>query len=76
MSDFPNFKATLRRDLDQLLPRGNIEKVYGGVIAICPKEAPIDSLISYSERNITNAETKAKIAQLATHTSTIMILYI
>lgn len=58
-------KATLRRDLDQLLPRGNIEKVYGGVIAICPKEAPIDSLISYSERNITNAETKAKIAQLA-----------
>lgn len=58
-------KVTLRRDLDRLLPRGTIEKVYGGVIYVAPKEAPMDGLLSYSERNIKNAEAKDKIARLA-----------
>ncbi|MFR5601074.1 MAG: DeoR/GlpR family DNA-binding transcription regulator [Lachnospiraceae bacterium] len=57
-------KATLRRDLEELMPRGTIEKVYGGVIAVTPKE-PRDELLSYSERNIKHAEAKAEIAQLA-----------
>lgn len=58
-------KVTLRRDLDKLMPRGTIEKVYGGVISVAPKEAPMDGLISYSERNIKNAEAKDRIARLA-----------
>ena len=55
-------KVTLRRDLDKLIPRGTIEKVYGGVVYVAPKEVPMDGLIAYSERNIKNAEAKDKIA--------------
>lgn len=58
-------KATLRRDLDNLMPRGTIEKVYGGVVALPPKDSPMNGLISYSERNIKNAEAKDRIARLA-----------
>ncbi len=58
-------KVTLRRDLDKLMPRGTIEKIYGGVISVAPREAPMDGLISYSERNIKNAEAKERIARLA-----------
>lgn len=58
-------KTTLRRDLDQLMQRGTIEKVYGGVTAIEQKDATLSSLISYSERNNTNIELKDRIAQLA-----------
>ena len=47
-------KTTLRRDLDQLVQRGTIEKVYGGVKAIEQKDAALSNLISYSERNNTN----------------------
>lgn len=58
-------KVTLRRDLDKLMPRGTIEKIYGGVISVAPRETPMDGLISYSERNIKNAEAKDCIARLA-----------
>lgn len=58
-------KVTLRRDLDKLLPRGTIEKVYGGVIAVLSRESSMDGLISYSERNIKNAAAKDQIARLA-----------
>lgn len=58
-------KTTLRRDLDQLVQRGTIEKVYGGVKAIEQKEAALSNLISYSERNNTNMDLKDRIARLA-----------
>ena len=60
--------ATLRRDLDKLTPRGTVEKVYGGVIARNLNDAPLDGLISYSERNIQNADEKKRIARLAAST--------
>lgn len=58
-------KITLRRDLDKLMPRGTIEKIYGGVIAVKPHDTPMDGLISYSERNIKHAEAKERVARLA-----------
>ncbi|MDO4296565.1 MAG: DeoR family transcriptional regulator, partial [bacterium] len=57
-------KNTVRRDLDVLLTRGNVEKVYGGVIA-CDNNSGIPELISFNERNIKNREAKNKIAALA-----------
>lgn len=64
-SNFRISIATLRRDLDKLMPRGTIEKVYGGVIAHSLNDMPLDGLISYSERNIQNADEKKRIAKLA-----------
>ena len=58
-------KTTLRRDLDQLVQRGTIEKVYGGVTAVEQKDAALSNLISYSERNTTNMDLKDRIARLA-----------
>ena len=50
-------KNTVRRDLDVLLTRGNIEKVYGGVIA-SESSMAIPELTSFNERNIKNREAK------------------
>lgn len=58
-------KTTLRRDLDQLVQRGTIEKVYGGVTAVEQKDTALSILISYSERNTTNMDLKDRIARLA-----------
>ena len=57
-------KNTVRRDLDVLLTRGNIEKVYGGVIA-SESSMAIPELTSFNERNIKNREAKNRIAALA-----------
>lgn len=57
-------KNTVRRDLDVLVTRGNIEKVYGGVVA-CDTLAGIPELVSFNERNIKNREAKNQIAALA-----------
>ena len=54
--------------MDKLTPRGTVEKVYGGVIARNLNDAPLDGLISYSERNIQNADEKKRIARLAAST--------
>lgn len=61
-------KPTLRRDLEALMPRRTIEKVYGGVVAIAPKNALAEGLTSFSERNIKNADAKARVARLAADT--------
>ena len=48
---------TIRRDLKEILERGNVKKVYGGVIA-----TERNSLISFEKRKVLNKELKEKIA--------------
>lgn len=55
-------KSTIRRDIDEVLRRGTIKKVYGGVSASKKR-----SLISFTERHIVNPEGKNRIAQLASN---------
>lgn len=57
-------KNTLRRDLEVLVGRGNIEKVYGGVIA-SENAASLPDLVSFHERAGRNFQSKLKIAALA-----------
>lgn len=57
-------KNTLRRDLEVLVGRGNIEKVYGGVIA-SENAASLPDLVSFNERAGRNFHSKQKIAALA-----------
>lgn len=57
-------KNTLRRDLEILVARGTVEKVYGGVIA-CENATPIPNLVTFHERTGRNAQSKQKIAALA-----------
>lgn len=52
---------TLRRDINELVQKGNIEKVYGGVRAL----ATDIGLIDYEVRNIINQNSKKSIGQLA-----------
>lgn len=57
-------KNTVRRDLEVLLGRGSVEKVYGGVIAT-EHTAAIPELISFHERFNKNARQKQLIGALA-----------
>lgn len=50
---------TLRRDINELIKKGNIEKVYGGVRATSKK------LIDYEVRTVFNQNPKKKIGELA-----------
>lgn len=56
---------TIRRDINELIKGGNIEKVYGGVRAALKKPGGYAGLISYSERHIKNQEMKNRIDRLA-----------
>ncbi len=62
--EFKISKNTLRRDLEILVARGTVEKVYGGVIA-CENATPIPNLVTFHERTGRNAQSKQKIAALA-----------
>ncbi len=53
-------KSTIRRDLDEILKKGTIKKIYGGVTA-----APRKGLVSFEERNISNHSAKERIAHRA-----------
>lgn len=57
-------KNTVRRDLEVLVSRGTVEKVYGGVVA-CDSGAPIPNLVAFNERASRNAQSKQRIAALA-----------
>lgn len=57
-------KNTVRRDLEVLVTRGSVEKVYGGVIA-CESTAAIPDLVTFHERASRNAHSKQRIAALA-----------
>ncbi|WP_163468873.1 DeoR/GlpR family DNA-binding transcription regulator [Fusobacterium sp. IOR10] len=48
---------TIRRDIKEILKKGTIEKVYGGVTA-----ASNETLVSFKERKIINQNLKSKIA--------------
>lgn len=57
-------KNTVRRDIEELLLRGNIKKVYGGVKAKENAGKQVE-LSAFSERNISHKEEKEKICKLA-----------
>lgn len=57
-------KNTLRRDLEVLVSRGNVEKVYGGVIA-SENILPIPDLVTFQDRASRNFLSKQRIAALA-----------
>ena len=52
-------KNTIRRDINELVKKGNVKKVYGGVTAV------IKPLIPFEERNIKNNYKKMAIAKVA-----------
>lgn len=52
-------KNTIRRDINELVKKGTVKKVYGGVTSI------IKPLIPFEERNIKNNYKKAAIAKVA-----------
>lgn len=56
-------KNTLRRDIDALVKKGNISKVYGGVVAKEKKSAV--GLRSFDERNSMHLDLKEQIAARA-----------
>lgn len=62
--EFGISKNTLRRDLEVLVARGSVEKVYGGVIA-CENTSPIPDLVTFHERASRNSLIKQRIASLA-----------
>lgn len=53
-------KNTIRRDIEEIISRGNIKKIYGGVCVQQNKE-----LVSFDERNIKNLLPKQRIAAKA-----------
>ena len=60
-------KNTLRRDIQNLVDKGSIEKVYGGVVAVEKDSAPLD-LLPYETRHTTMAEEKDRLcARAACH---------
>ncbi len=62
--EFEISKNTLRRDLEILVARGSVEKVYGGVIA-CENASSVPNLVAFHERAGRNAQSKQRIAALA-----------
>lgn len=51
-------KNTIRRDINQILQKGSIEKVYGGVVSA-------EKLISFENRNVERRDEKAEIGRAA-----------
>lgn len=62
--EFGISKNTVRRDLEVLVSRGSVEKVYGGVVAL-ENAAVIPELVTFHERANRNADSKQAIAQYA-----------
>ena len=62
--EFEISKNTLRRDLEVLVSRGTVEKVYGGVIAV-ENLPPIPDLVTFQDRANRNFLSKQRIAALA-----------
>lgn len=52
--------STMRRDLDDILKEPDIKKVYGGLTTLSKRESS-----SFEARNITNSDTKRRIAAAA-----------
>ncbi|NBC67507.1 DeoR/GlpR family DNA-binding transcription regulator [Paenibacillus sacheonensis] len=53
-------EETIRRDLDRLEQAGRLRRSHGGAVSV--KDAPLQPEIPYSEREITHAEEKRRIA--------------
>lgn len=61
-------KVTLRRDLDKLVARGNVKKVYGGVVAVEGNEEKNLGTIAYATRNSERIDEKRLVSKLAADT--------
>lgn len=61
--EFAVSKNTIRRDIDTLLERGTIKKVYGGVTAV-DSSPSVPQLIPYNERNTLLPDEKDSICRL------------
>lgn len=61
--NFDVSKNTIRRDIDFLVKKGSIQKVYGGVIA--NEHRDVNELIPFEDRHITNSTSKDMIARTA-----------
>lgn len=57
-------KSTARRDLNELVKRGTIKKVYGGIQAL-DSENPALPLLPFEERDVINSEAKKYICRKA-----------
>ncbi|WP_172255713.1 DeoR/GlpR family DNA-binding transcription regulator [Saccharibacillus deserti] len=57
-SAFDVSKNTIRRDINQILRKGSIEKVYGGVVSVT-------ELVPFENRNIKHPNEKAEIGRIA-----------
>lgn len=51
-------KNTIRRDINEILRKGTIEKVYGGVVSV-------SELIPFENRNVKHPDEKAQIGRMA-----------
>ena len=58
-------KSTARRDLDELVKRGNTKKVYGGIRALEPDVPASMPLLPFEERDIVNQTEKGYIYRQA-----------
>ncbi|MCL2863968.1 MAG: DeoR/GlpR family DNA-binding transcription regulator [Lachnospiraceae bacterium] len=58
-------KNTIRRDIDQLITRGKITKVYGGVTAISKQDSNFRTIIPFAKRNSTLEKEKDAICREA-----------
>ncbi|MDO4274709.1 MAG: DeoR/GlpR family DNA-binding transcription regulator [Eubacteriales bacterium] len=56
-------KNTVRRDIDELVQKGTIKKVYGGVVSNGPEAS--QGLLPYEQRNTSLPEEKDAISRLA-----------
>ncbi|MCD2345728.1 DeoR/GlpR family DNA-binding transcription regulator [Clostridium guangxiense] len=58
-------KNTVRRDINDLVEKGSIKKVYGGVTVNSDFKNSPNGLVSFEERNIRNNEAKISIGKAA-----------
>ncbi len=66
--EFNVSKNTIRRDLDELVSRGSVKKVYGGAVSLETRNTvspDVTTLVSFQERMDRNADSKQLIAALA-----------
>lgn len=62
--EFEVSRNTIRRDLSELMKRGSLTKIYGGVTVAPPPGSSMDT-VPFEERNIKNSDAKMRLARQA-----------